>query len=141
MRADDSPRMRALRMLLMADGTVLFLLGVLILMFPRQVLAAFHFTDLPEGVSYLIGLWGCALVTFGIGYAIAATDAARHLVWIQIGIARGLLEAVFGAWCVTRQLVTWEQAGFGIILAAFVALAYLVLYPRKEEKLWAASRL
>ena len=140
MRADNSPRMRALRMLLMADGTALFLLGALVLVFPRQTLAAFHFTNLPEGVNYLIGLWGCALATFGIGYAVAATDATRHVIWVQIGIARGVLEAAFGGWCVARGLVTWEQGGFGIILAGFVAIAYLVLYPGKEN-VWAGSRL
>ena len=129
--ADNSPRMRALRMLLVLDATVLFLLGALFIFLPRQVEAAFHFQNLPEGVSYLIGLWGCVFATLAIGYAVAATDPLRHAVWVQVAIARGALEVILGAVYVARDIVTWQQAQFGILTAAFITVAYLVLYPRK----------
>jgi hypothetical protein len=132
MSPDNSPRIRALRMLLMMDATVLVLLGALFIFAPRQIEAAFHFRDLPAGVDYLVGLWGCCLATLGIGYGIAAFDPRRHVAWVQVGIARGSLEVVFGAICIARGVVTWPQASFGIIVAAFIAGAYLVLYPRKE---------
>jgi len=139
MPADNTPRVRALRVLLMADGTVLLLLGVLLMLFPRRVEAAFHFTDLPAGVGYLLGMWGCALVSLGVGYAVAAADPGRHVIWVKIGIVRALLEALFGGWVVRNGVVTWQQAGFGIIMAIFVALAYLALYPRTEDKGWNLS--
>lgn len=129
--ADSSPRMRALRMLLVLDATVLFLLGALFIFLPKQVEAAFHFQNLPEGVSYLIGLWGCVFATLAIGYAVAATDPLRHAVWVQVAIARGALEVILGAVYVARSIVTWQQAQFGIFVAAFITVAYLVLYPRK----------
>ena len=125
----------------MADGTVLLLLGALLLLFPKRVEVAFHFTNLPEGVSYLIGMWGCGLVSLGLGYAVVAGDPAGHVIWIQIGIVRAVLEAAFGGWSVQRGMVTWDQAGFGIIMAVFVAVAYLVLYPRKEDEKWHRSAL
>ena len=131
--ADNSPRMRALRMLLVLDATVLFLLGALCIFLPRQVEAAFHFQNLPEGVSYLIGLWGCVFATLAIGYAVAATDPIRHAVWVQVAIARGALEVILGAVYVARDIVTWQQAQFGILTAAFITVAYLVLYPRKTR--------
>src|SRR5581483_7258824 len=72
--------------------------------------------DLPVGVHYILGLWGCVLVTLGFGYTVAATNPLRHLVWAQMGIARGL--------------VTFQQAGVGIIVAGLVTVAYLACYPR-----------
>ena len=71
--------MRALRMLLMMDATVLVLLGAFFILLPRQILVAFQFADLPRGVNYLLGLWGCCFASLGLGYGIAATDPRRHV--------------------------------------------------------------
>lgn len=126
-------KLTLLRLLLVLDAAVLFLLGALLLFAPAQIERVFHFQDLPSAVSYLIGLWGCALATLGIGYFRAAAHPLRHVVWIQVGIARGLLECAFGIFCVARGTVTLQQAGFGIAATAAIALAYCVLYPRKPR--------
>ncbi len=125
--------MRALRILLVLDAAALFLLGALFLFRPRQVEAAFHFGELPAGVDYILGLWGCALATMAIGYVVAAQDPIRHRVWVQVGIARGALECVVGAVYLARGIVTWQQGGFGLIVAAFITIAYVVLYPRSAQ--------
>ncbi|TMP96657.1 MAG: hypothetical protein E6L09_14735 [Verrucomicrobia bacterium] len=122
-----------LQILLAMDAIVLFLLGLLLVLAPRQVEMAFHFKDLPEGVSYIIGLWGCVLVTLALGYAVAALDPARHVVWVQVGIARGALECLLGLIYLARGNVTWQQAGFGVLVAALITVAYIVLYPRKPR--------
>src|SRR5260370_21575225 len=119
-----------LRCLMMLDAVMLFLLGALLIFAPRQVEIAFRFNDLPPAVSYLIGLWGCVFATMGIGYVVAATQPLRHLVWVQVGIARGALECVLGLVYLARGVVTWQQAAFGIIAAALITAAYLALYPR-----------
>lgn len=123
--------MRALRVVLILDAAVLFLLGLLFIFAPRQVAIAFDFQDLPAGVNYMVGLWGCALATIAIGYLLAAQDPIHHLSWVQVGIARGALECVLGLVYLARGTVSFSQAGFGIILAGLLALAYLVLYPRE----------
>ena len=122
-----------LQILLAIDAIVLFVLGLLLMLAPRQVESAFHFRDLPEGVSYIIGLWGCVLVTVAMGYAVAALDPIRHVVWVHVAIARGALECVLGAIYLARGAVTWRQAGFGILVAALITVAYLVFYPRKPR--------
>jgi hypothetical protein len=66
----------------------------------------------------------------GLGYGMAAADPRRHVAWVQVGIARGVLECVVGAVYLARGIVTFQQAGFGIAIAAFVAVAYVALYPR-----------
>src|SRR5438445_4863793 len=111
-------KLSPLRILLALDAVVLFLLGALLILAPRHVEFAFHFKDLPGGVSYIIGLWGCGLITLAIGYAVASLDPIRHVVWVQVGIARGALECVLGAIYLARGAVLWQQAGFGIIVAA-----------------------
>ncbi len=118
---------------MMMDAVVLTGLGVLFITVPRRIEAAFHFQNLPVGVDYMIGLWGCVFATLGLGYVMAAVAPRRNVLWVQMAIARGVLEAVFGGMCVLRQMITWEQGAFGIFTAVFIAVAYAALYPRKEE--------
>lgn len=132
MTPEDSPRIRALRMLMMMDAVVLTGLGALFIAMPRRIEAAFHFQNLPAGVDYMIGLWGCVFASLGLGYAVAAVDPRRNVLWVQMGIARGMLEVVFGVMCAVRQVVTWPQVGFGILVAGAIAAAYVALYPAKE---------
>jgi len=123
-------KLTLLRYVLMIDAAVLFLIGALLMFLPRQVEVAFHFADLPAAVSYLLGLWGCVFVTMAGGYVIAATHPLKHLIWVQIGIARGALECVLGAVYLARGIVTWQQAAFGLVTAALITAAYTALYPR-----------
>jgi hypothetical protein len=123
--------MQPLRLLLIVDAAALFLLGLLLILAPQQVARIFHFQNLPAGVYYLVGLWGCVLVTMAVGYLAAAQDPIRHVVWVQVGIARGALECVLSLIYLARGIVTFSQAGFGIIVAALIAIAYAVLYPRE----------
>ena len=126
-------KLSMLRNLLLLDAAILFLLGALLIFLPRQVELAFHFPDLPPGVSYLIGLWGCVFATMGIGYVVAAMHPIRHIVWVQIGIARGAIECILGLVYLLRGTVTFQQAGLGIILAGLLSIGYLALYPRKPR--------
>lgn len=125
-------KLSPIRYLLMLDAAVLFLLGALLIFAPGQVERAFHFQDLPPAVGYMIGLWGCVFATLGMGYVVAATDPLRHLVWVQVGIARGALECVLGLVYLARGIVTFQQAGFGIIVAALITSAYILCYPRPQ---------
>ena len=128
-------KLTLLRYVLMIDAAVLFVLGAWLIFAPRRVEVAFHFSNLPEAVSYLIGLWGCVFVTLGCGYVIAATHPIKHRVWVQVGILRGLLECVLGLVYLARGIVSWQQAAFGIIAAGVITIAYLALYPRKALQL------
>lgn len=125
-------KLRVTGILLALDAAVLFLLGTLLLVLPRHVLFAFGFADLPIGVTYIVALFGCALLTMALGYWKASADPVRHLVWAQVGIARGALECAVGIVYLLRGIVSFRQAGVGIILAGLFAAAYLVYYPRSE---------
>lgn len=132
-------KLTLLRYVLMIDAVVLFLLGILLIFVPKQVEVAFHFTELPVAVSYLIGLWGCVFVSLAGGYVIAATQPLKHLIWVQVGIARGALECILGGIYLARGVVTWQQAAFGIITAAAITVAYSALYPTGSRPAPAAA--
>jgi hypothetical protein len=125
-------KLRVTGILLALDAAVLFLFGTLLLVIPRHVLFAFGFGALPIGATYIIALWGCVLLTMALGYWKASADPVRHLVWAQVGIARGALECAIGIVYLLRGIVTFPQAGAGIILAGLFAAAYLIYYPRSE---------
>jgi hypothetical protein len=122
----------ALPVVLIADAAILFLLGAVLILAPRQAGLAFQFRDLPPAVDFLIAMWGAALVSMAPGYLVAAQDPLRHVAWIQVGIARGALECLLGLVFLVRGLVGFPQAGFGIVTGAVVALVYVALYPRGE---------
>ena len=122
-------KLELLSLLLRLDAAVLFMLGVFLILVPTQIEVLFKFKDLPPAVSYLIGLWGCVFASMAMGYWVAAANPLRHVVWIQVGIARGALECILGGVYLTRGIVTWQQGGFGLIVAAFITIAYFVLYP------------
>lgn len=126
-------KMLLLRGLLVVDAAVLFLIGALLVFTPTQVEKAFHFTDLPAAVKYLIGMWGCVMGTMGFGYLVAASNPLRHRVWINVGIARGIIECALGVVYLAQGIVTPGQAGFGTLVAGLMALAYVLLYPRQPR--------
>jgi hypothetical protein len=123
-----------LRLLLMVDAAILFLLGGMLIFIPGQVERAFHFENLPPAVYYLIGILGCVFATTGYGYVVAATNPLRHRAWIQIGIARGFLECALGLIYLVGGTVTLQQAGPGIAVAGLMAVAYIALYPAKKAE-------
>jgi hypothetical protein len=127
-------KLTPLRYLLRIDAAVLIVLGGVLIFAPAQVERTFHFTRLPPAVSYIIGLWGCVSVTMGFGYWVAASNPVKHVIWVQVGIARGILECLLGTGYVVSGTVTFQQARTGIILAGVMALGYLVLYPRRPKK-------
>jgi hypothetical protein len=125
--------MRSLRLLLLVDAAVLCGLGLALILAPHKALEAFHFPNLPTGVHYIVSLWGCAILTMSAGYFMAAIEPLRHIIWIQVGIARGAIELIVGAVYLARGVITFQQAGFGLIAAALVTIGYVALYPRKVE--------
>jgi hypothetical protein len=122
-------KLKLLRYLFLVDAAVLALLGALLIFAPRQIEVAFGFRDLPRAVNYMIGLWGCALGTLAIGYMVAAGNPIRHRVWAQVGMARGALETALGIFYLSQGVVSFQQAGVGIIVAGLMTVAYAALYP------------
>jgi len=129
MASEIPVRLRMLRVLLAMDAAVLLAMGALFMALPTKVGLAFGFRDLPGSAGYLIGLWGCALISLGVGYAFAVEDPVRNIAWVRAGIVRGALECMFGFMVLRQHMVTWDQAAFGTIIAGAIAAGYAILYP------------
>lgn len=123
-------KLSLLRSLFLVDAAVLALTGAFLVFGPERIENVFGFRDLPPAVSYLIGMWGCCLATLALGYVVAATNPVKHRIWADVGIARGALECVLGMVYLAQGIVTFHQAGLGIVIAALMSTAYLILYPR-----------
>nr|ALS92255.1 protein of unknown function (DUF3188) [uncultured bacterium] len=126
-------KLTPLRYLLLWDALLLFLLGAALILMPREVQRVFQFKDLSPAISYILGLWGCVLATLAVGYFVAARDPVKHILWVQIGIARGVLECIAGIVYLARGITSFQQSGLGIILAGLIALAYIAFYPRQRD--------
>jgi hypothetical protein len=122
-----------LRCLMVFDASVLMILGLAMIAIPGRMLDIFRFPGLPNDAHYIIAMWGCVLITLGIGYVLAAVDPLKNIIWVQVGIARGALEALVGLAYVATKVVTWSQVGFGIFIGAFVGLSYWALYPPSTQ--------
>ena len=124
--------MLMLRLVLLLDAGVLLVLGAGLTAAPGALAAAAGFAALSPAMQFVVGLWGCALVTLGLGYVLAAQDPVRNVSWVQTGIVRGALECLLGVTYLARGEVSFRQAGLGTIIAGLIALAYVVFYPRDE---------
>ncbi len=123
--------MFALRLVLLLDSAVLLGLGSGLMLVPERTAVVFHFEALPAAYGVLLGVWGCALLSLGVGCFIAATEPYRHLVIVQIGIVRGLLEVLVCLAAMARGTVTFQQVWLGIVSGAVIAVVYSVVYPRR----------
>jgi len=124
--------MLTLRMILLFDAAFLFLIGSFFILAPGRALPYFHFPPMPREAEFLVSMWGCVLGTLSIGYLQAVRDPLGNLPWLQVGIARGLLEVVVGLFFIWRGIISWQQGWLGIVVGALVAVVYLVAYPRGQ---------
>jgi uncharacterized membrane protein len=123
--------LRFLRVILLFDGMVLCVLGLVLLIAPHATWTMFGFSGLPGAVNYIVGLLGAFMLTMGLGYFLAARDPAHSAPWVIAGIIRGLLEAAVSLGYTASGIVTFNQAWLGLLLAAWFAVAYIIFYPRR----------
>jgi len=122
-------RIRLLRAVLNADGAVLVLLGLLLMFATGLMFDLFQMPELTSGVRYVTGMWGALMATMGIGYFLAARNPRQNLSWVLVGIFRAVLEVIVSVYYVLSGAVKMQNAWLAVVLAAWFALAYLVLYP------------
>jgi hypothetical protein len=129
-------RIRLLRVVLNADGAVLVVLGLLLMFATGLIFAIFKMPELTDTVRYVTGMWGALMATMGIGYFLAARNPRYSTIWVIVGIFRAILEAVISIFDVLTGAVSFQNAWLAVVLAAWFALAYLVLYPypRRAQK-------
>jgi hypothetical protein len=129
---NEAARLQLLAIVLRADFAVLCLFGLAMMLMPQTLLTVCGFTGLPEGVHYMLGMWGALMATMGFGYLLAARQPAASQAWVQAGFLRAALEVIVGVYYVSSGAVTIRNAAAGLFFAVWFALFYAVLYPRPQ---------
>ena len=69
--------------------------------------------------------------------------AFRHGAELRLNLVKLFfltLECVLGAVYLANRTVAWQQAGFGIVVAALITVAYIFCYPRKPRVIQTAGQ-
>jgi hypothetical protein len=114
---------------MVADGIVLGLFGLGLVLTPQAMYRLFDMA-LAGPASYVAGMWGALLLTVAAGYVLAAPQPAARPVFVQVGLARAVVELGVSLFYLGSQTISFKQAAAGMFLALWFGLAYLVLYPR-----------
>jgi hypothetical protein len=122
-----------LKLAMAADGLVLALFGLGLILAPQQMYLLFNLTGMPEGANYIAGMWGALLLTVALGYMVGSSQPLRNLILVQIGIVRALIEVIISIYYVASGALTLTQAAAGLFLAVWFAIAYIALYPRDKS--------
>lgn len=122
-----------LRHLLLVDAALLALIGGALIGAPAEVAKVLHMQALDAQTRYIVGILGCVYLSMAPGYLNASLFPYTATPWVQIGIARGLLECALGVYFIARGYLAFQQVSLGLVVGGAVALAYIVLYPRTPE--------
>jgi len=135
----EAQRIKLLRVVFYADAFVLMLIGVMLMFATRLMFDIFKMPQMSAETSYITGMWGALMSTMGVGYFLAARIPQQSTNWVIVGIFRAMLEVAVSVFCVVTCVVQSQTAWFGIALAAWFAIAYLVLYPYGAKALRCAD--
>ncbi len=104
-----SPAPRWMRTVLLAAGAYNILWGAFVVLFPAAV---FRWLDLPQ--PNYPQLWQCIgmiVGVYGVGYAIAAFDPARHWPIVLVGLLGKVFGPIGMALALWKRELPWGFAG------------------------------
>ena len=128
---NEAQRLKLLKVVFYADAFVLMLIGLMLMFATNLMFDLFKLQQLSPETGYIVGMWGALMSTMGFGYFLAALHPERNNSWLLVGIFRAIFEVAVSVYCVISCAVKAETAWLGIALAAWFAIAYIVLYPYK----------
>lgn len=121
--------MKGLKGSMIAWGVVGLLFGLVFIVFPSQLLAAFGVSLVPSYVQYILVLLGNVSIASGIFVILAAGDPLRHILLLQFAMTWSLLDLIASLVFILRGNLTFIQAGAGVIPNLILLAAFLIFYP------------
>ena len=115
-------------------GALSILLGLMLIVAPNQAAIMFGFREITDYTKYFMALCGISFIAPGVWLVIAGRDPLRHITWVKFAVLWSILAVVAGLYSIVQGVVTFSQAGTGIILDAIFAVAFLVLYPYRAVR-------
>ena len=125
---------RGLQAALIIYGALSILLGLMLTIAPNQAAIMFGFREIADYTKYFMALCGISFIAPGVWLVVAGRDPLRHITWVKFAVLWSILAIVAGLYSIVQGVVTFSQAGTGIILDAVFAVAFLVLYPYRAAR-------
>ena len=126
--------MRGLQAALIIYGAISALLGLMLIVAPNQAASMFGFGEIADYTRYFMALCGISFIAPGVWLVVAGRNPLQHITWVKFAILWSILALVAGLYSIVQGVVTFNQAGTGIILDAVFAVAFLALYPYQAAR-------
>lgn len=126
---------KALRVSMVVWAAIGILVGLGLVFAPQQLgQMEGYSTNGPLYIEYFLALLGVTYIALSAFIIRAAQDPMKHIMWVQFAIAWAILCVVIGASSIGRGIVTFGQAGMGLIIDAVFAVLFLVFYPWRSAR-------
>ena len=114
---------------LLTNGVIDIMTGLALIFFPKQFTQILGFPEFPRDVNFIIGGWGIAALTFGVGRIMASKQEERYRLWALLGLLEGSLLFAFSLRYWLGGGLTFMQVSVPLVIALVFATAYVVFYP------------
>ncbi len=118
-----------IKVALFINGVIDVLVGLSLIFLPKHFGNLLGYPEFPQDVNFLIGGWGIAALTFGVGRVLASNREERYRLWAFLGLLEGIVLLTF---CLRYWLggaLIFMQVSVPLIIALFFFVAYAVSYP------------
>lgn len=118
-----------IKMALLINGFIDVIVGLILIFLPKQFASLLGYPELPQDVNFIIGGWGIAALTFGVGRVLASNRTERYRLWAILGLLEGiaLMTLCLRYWL--GGVLIFMQVSMPLLIAVFFSIAYAVSYP------------
>ncbi len=114
---------------LLINGFIDVLTGLTLIFLPKQFASILGYPELPQEVNFIIGGWGIAALTFGVGRVLASSREERYRLWAILGLLEGIVLLAFCLRYWLGGVLIFMQVSVPLIVALFFSIVYAVSYP------------
>ncbi|MGD2294724.1 MAG: hypothetical protein PVF22_02690 [Candidatus Aminicenantes bacterium] len=118
-----------LKNILLLNGLVNIGVGIALILIPIQMADLLGYPELPAYTSFIIGGWGIAALSFGIGRVSASRDQKKFRLWAFLGLVEGAILTVFCLKYWLSGTLVFLQVSVPLLVALIFGSAYAISYP------------
>ena len=113
---------------LFINGVIDVFVGLSLIFLPKQFASLLGYPELPQEVNFIIGGWGIAALTFGVGRVLASNREERYRLWAILGLLEGIVLMTFCLRYWLGSVLIFMQVSVPLLIAVFFSIAYAVSY-------------
>ena len=113
---------------LFINGVIDVFVGLSLIFLPKQFASLLGYPELPQEANFIIGGWGIAALTFGVGRVLASNREERYRLWAILGLLEGIVLMTFCLRYWLGSVLIFMQVSVPLLIAVFFSIAYAVSY-------------